>query len=99
MSGSQPPTRPDAAVRPGADGAAPGLSSPGRVVLTLEDLLWFKTSQDQEGRLTLGLLELSRHSIGVLVDDNGESLGLRLTRTEAQELHRALVAWLASTTG
>jgi hypothetical protein len=60
--------------------------------------LWFKTSQDEEGRLTLGLLECSREHIGVLVDDNGESLGLLLTRSEAQDLHRTLAGWLAGST-
>ena len=73
-------------------------ASPGRVVLTTDDLLWFKTSEDEEGRLTLGLLECSREAIGVLVDDNGESLGLLLSRAEAQDLHRTLVTWLAGTT-
>src|SRR3954468_19186307 len=72
--------------------------SPGRLVLTHDDLLWFKTSQDEEGRITLGLLECSREHIGVLVDDNGESLGLLLTRSEAQDLHRMLVAWLSGST-
>jgi hypothetical protein len=33
----------------------------------------------------------------MLVDDNGESLGLRLSRAEAQDLHRSLVTWLAHT--
>jgi hypothetical protein len=33
----------------------------------------------------------------VLVDDNGDSLGLLLSRAEAQDLHRSLVAWLADT--
>ncbi len=68
-----------------------------RVLLAADDLLWFKTSQDAEGRITLGLLECSPTSIGVLVDDNGESLGLRLSRAEAQDLHRSLVTWLAHT--
>jgi hypothetical protein len=68
-----------------------------RVVLAHDDLLWFKTSQDAEGRITLGLLACSPTSIGVLVDDNGESLGLRLSRAEAQDLHRSLVTWLAHT--
>jgi hypothetical protein len=71
-------------------------SRPSRVMLTHDDLLWFKTSEDEEGRITLGLLECSPGSIGVLVDDNGESLGLRLSRAEAQDLHRSLVAWLAN---
>jgi hypothetical protein len=62
-----------------------------------DDLLWFKTSQDAEGRITLGLLDCSPNSIGVLVDDNGEALGLRLSRAEAQDLHRSLVTWLART--
>lgn len=70
----------------------------GRVVLTHHDLLWFKTSEDEEGRITLGLLECSPGSIGVLVDDNGESLGLRLSRVEVQDLHRTLVTWLAGST-
>ena len=86
---------------PGAtDDARPPQSTPdpaARVVLAYDDLLWFKTSQDAEGRITLGLLACSPHSIGVLVDDNGESLGLRLSRAEAQDLHRSLVTWLAHT--
>jgi hypothetical protein len=69
----------------------------GRIVLTHDDLLWFKTSEDAEGRITLGLLACSPESIGVLVDDNGESIGLRLSRAEAQDLHRSLVTWLADT--
>ena len=80
------------------DDARPPQSAPdpaARVVLAYDDLLWFKTSQDAEGRITLGLLECSPHSIGVLVDDNGESLGLRLSRAEAQDLHLSLVTWLA----
>ena len=75
----------------------PRAASPGRLVLTQDDLLWFKTSQDAEGRITLGLFECSPHGIGVLVDDNGEALGLRLSRAEAQDLHRSLVTWLAHT--
>ena len=81
--------------------AAPPLSrgtSPGRLVLTHDDLVWFKTSQDEEGRITLGLLVCCREHIGVLVDDNGESLGLLLTRSEAQDLHRTLVGWLSGST-
>jgi hypothetical protein len=87
------------AIDPGEDAddlapeSAPG--RPSRVMLTHDDFLWFKTSEDTEGRITLGLLECSPRSIGVLVDDNGESLGLRLSRAEAQDLHRSLVAWLA----
>jgi hypothetical protein len=95
-------TRPDAVPAVGRDDAtrpaAPSATSPaGRVVLALDDLLWFKSSEDDEGRITLGVLACSRESIGVLVDDNGESLGLRLTRTEVQDLNRTLVAWLAAT--
>jgi hypothetical protein len=70
---------------------------PARVMLTPDDLLWFKTSQDEEGRLTLGLLACSPTSIGVLVDDNGDALGLRLSRSEAQDLNRTLMTWLAGT--
>ena len=84
----------------GNDDTRPPQSTPdpaARVVLTHDDLLWFKTSQDAEGRITLGLLACSPTSIGVLVDDNGESLGLRLSRAEAQDLHRSLVTWLAHT--
>src|SRR4051794_33764631 len=92
------------AVDPGQDGEdddrpppqrTPDLASP--VVLTHEDLLWFTTSEDPEGRITLGLLACSPTSIGVLVDDNGESLGLQLSQAEAQDLHRSLVTWLATT--
>jgi hypothetical protein len=103
MSRTRPSaSRSDGVVAPPAPGTAlppaRAAATPGRVVLTHDDLLWFKTSQDDEGRLTLGLLECSRESIGVLVDDDGEALGLLLTRAEAQDLHRALVAWLAGTT-
>jgi hypothetical protein len=88
------------AIDPGEDAddlapeSVPG--RPSRVMLTHDDLLWFKTSEDDEGRITLGLLECSPRSIGVLVDDNGDSLGLRLSRAEAQDLHRSLVVWLAN---
>ncbi|SDM23124.1 hypothetical protein SAMN05660642_01943 [Geodermatophilus siccatus] len=85
---------------PAADETRPPQSTPdpaARVVLAHDDLLWFKTSEDAEGRITLGLLACSPTSIGVLVDDNGESLGLRLSRAEAQDLHRSLVTWLAHT--
>ena len=67
------------ALDPGEDDAPPTGSAPepvARVVLTHDDLLWFKTSQDAEGRITLGL---------------------RLSRAEAQDLHRSLVTWLAGT--
>jgi hypothetical protein len=86
---------------PGAGHDAPSpVSTPdpiARILLTHDDLLWFKTSEDAEGRITLGLLECSPASIGVLVDDNGASIGLRLSRAEAQDLHRSLVTWLAHT--
>ncbi|MGY1683785.1 hypothetical protein [Geodermatophilus sp. SYSU D01176] len=89
------------AVDPGEDDdAGPPQSTPdpvARVVLAHDDLLWFKISEDAEGRITLGLFECSQNSIGVLVDDNGEALGLRLSRVEAQDLHRSLVTWLANT--
>jgi hypothetical protein len=68
-----------------------------REMLTYDDLLWFKTSQDSEGRITLGLLECRPYRIGVLVDNKGESLGVRRSRAEAQDLHRSLVTWLAHT--
>jgi hypothetical protein len=72
-------------------------AAPPRIMLTHDDLLWHKTSEDHEGRLTLGLLACSPRAIGVLVDDNGESLGLRLSRAEAEDLHRTLGTWLAGT--
>jgi hypothetical protein len=78
---------------PGEDDDAPS----ARIMLTHDDLLWHKTSEDAEGRITLGLLACSPGSIGVLVDDNGQSLGLRLSLAEAQDLQRTLVAWLAGT--
>jgi hypothetical protein len=87
-------------VDPGENGDAPLPAStpdpPARIVLTVDDLLWHKTSEDHDGRITLGLLASPR-SIGVLVDDNGQSLGLRLSRAEAEELQQALVTWLAAT--
>jgi hypothetical protein len=86
---------------PGEDHDAPSPASTpdptARILLTRDDLLWSKTSEDAEGRITLGLLECSPESIGVLVDDNGQSIGLRLSRAEAQDLHRSLVTWLAHT--
>jgi hypothetical protein len=88
------------AVDPGEDDDGQPASTPdpaARVMLTQDDLLWFKTSDDAEGRITLGLLECSPQSMGVLLDDNGKSLGLRLSRSEAQDLHRSLVTWLADT--
>src|SRR3712207_9037121 len=56
------------------DVARPPQSTPdpaARVVLAHDDLLWFNTSQDAEGRIPLGLLECSPHRLGELVDDNG----------------------------
>jgi hypothetical protein len=90
----------DEVARGAGEDAPPPASTPDqptRVMLTHDDLLWFKTSDDEEGRLTLGLLACSPTSIGVLVDDNGDALGLRLSRSEAQDLHRTLVRWLAGT--
>jgi hypothetical protein len=88
------------AVDPGEDDdALPPASAPelaSRVMLTHDDLLWFKTCEDFEGRITLGLLECSPESIGVLVDDDGESRGLRLSLAEVQDLHQSLVTWLAN---
>src|SRR4051794_3236476 len=55
-------------------------------MLTQDDLLWFESSEDAEGPISLGLVECSPRSIGVLVDDNGEPLGLQLSRAEAQDL-------------
>jgi len=78
--------------------AAPSQPLPRpRLALTLDDLLWFKTSDDHEGRITVGLLACPARSIAVLVDDDGEAQGLRLSRSEAQELHTSLVTWLAGT--
>jgi hypothetical protein len=73
-------------------------TAPTRILVTLDDLLWFTSSEDQDGRITLGLLDGPRESIGVLVDDNGESRGLLLSRAEVQALHRTLVSWLAGGT-
>jgi hypothetical protein len=44
-----------------------------------------------------GSSDPGRPSADVLVDDDGESIGLRLSRAEAQDLHRSLVTWLAHT--
>jgi hypothetical protein len=88
------------AIGPGEDDPLPSESTPelvSRVKLTYDHLLWSKTSEDVEGRITRGVLECSSGSIGVLVDDNGDSLGLRLCRAEAQDLHRSLITWLANT--
>ena len=84
--------------RPADDATAASRPHPqSRLILTLDDLQWFKTSEDEEGRITVGLLACSPTAIAVLVDDDGDARGLRLSRGEAQELHMSLVTWLAST--
>src|SRR5690349_18097291 len=77
--------RPRALPAPASRATPPIPDEPSRVVRTHADLLWFKTSNDDEGRITLGLLPCPPDGIGVLVDDDGESLGLRLSREEAQD--------------
>jgi hypothetical protein len=61
MARSQPlATPPSRSASPPVRRAA----SPGRLVLTHDDLLWFMTSQDEEGRITLGVLPRTHRRAG-----------------------------------
>jgi hypothetical protein len=62
------------------------------------DLVWSMMGKDDEGRLTLGLVRSPPEELDVLVDDHDRLVGLRLSRHQAQEMHRAVVTWLADPT-
>jgi hypothetical protein len=62
------------------------------------DLVWSMMGKDDEGRLTLGLVRCPPQELAVLVDDHDRLVGLRLSRRQAQEMHRAVVTWLADPT-
>jgi hypothetical protein len=62
------------------------------------DLVWSMTGDDGEGRLTLGLVRCPPQDLAVLVDDHQRLVGLRLSRSQAQAMHRAVVGWLADPT-
>jgi hypothetical protein len=50
------------------------------------------------GRLTLGIVRYPPQELAVLVDDHNRLVGLRLSRRQTQERHRAVVTWLADPT-
>jgi hypothetical protein len=62
------------------------------------DLVWSTMGKDDEGRLTLGFVRSPPEELAVLVDDHDRLVGLRLSRRQAQEMHRAVVTWLADPT-
>jgi hypothetical protein len=62
------------------------------------DLVWSMMGRDDEGRLTLGFVRSPPEELAVLVDDHDRLVGLRLSRSQAQEMHRAVVTWLADPT-
>jgi hypothetical protein len=62
------------------------------------DLVWSLMGKDDEGRLTLGFVRSPPEELAVLVDDHDRLVGLRLSRSQAQEMHRAVVTWLADPT-
>jgi hypothetical protein len=62
------------------------------------DLVWSMIGKDDEGRLTLGIVRCPPQELAVLVDDHNRLVGLRLSRRQAQEMHRAVVTWLADPT-
>lgn len=61
-----------------------------RSMLRREDLLWHKGAEDGEGVITLGLLQAPAGQLGVLMDVDGEAVGVRLDRPEVQGLRDAL---------
>jgi hypothetical protein len=68
------------------------------VIESRGDLVWSMMGKDDEGRLTLGLVRSPPEALAVLVDDHDRLVGLRLSRRQAQEMHRAVVTWLADST-
>jgi hypothetical protein len=52
------------------------------------DLVWSMMGKEDEGRLTLGLVRCPPQELAVLVDDHDRLVGLRLSRRQAQEMHR-----------
>lgn len=69
-----------------------------RLMLRRDELLWAKFDPDDpEGVITLGLLPEIDGQLGVLVDDNGIAIGLRLDRVEVQGLRDAITNHLVAT--
>lgn len=68
-----------------------------RLMLRRDELLWAKSGDDDEGIITLGLLPEEGGQLGVLVDDNGIALGVRLDRHEVQSLRDAITCHLVAT--
>lgn len=72
-------------------------SPAARVMLHHEDLVWSKAADDDQGPITLGLLACPGGQLGVLMDDCGEAVGVRLDRFEVQDLRDALGRHLVDT--
>lgn len=85
--------RPVVASPPPARPAAPT----ARMVFRTDELLWHKPTSDAEGTLTLGLLAYPGGQLGVLVDQDGSAVGVRLDRTEVQEMRDAITRHLVAT--
>jgi len=68
------------------------------MTLAASDFLWGLSVADQEGEITLALSPFPNRSLGVFVDVDGEAVGVRLDRHEAQGLRQALTVWLCETT-
>lgn len=86
VDASPPPARPAAPTAPTA-----------RVMFRTDELLWHKPTSDAEGTLTLGLLAYPGGQLGVLVDQDGSAVGVRLDRIEVQEMRDAITRHLVAT--
>lgn len=67
-----------------------------RLMLRRDELLWCKSGEDPEGVITLGLRSEPAGQLGVLMDDNGIAIGVRLDRFEVQGLRDALTVHLVA---
>lgn len=82
---------------PAAEVPAVGPVLETRLMLRRDELLWAKSDPDDpEGIITLGLLSEAGGQLGVLVDDNGIAIGLRLDRVEVQSLRDAITNHLVA---
>lgn len=68
-----------------------------RLMLRRDELLWAKSGDDDEGVITLGLMAAPEGQLGVLMDDNGIAIGVRLDRREVQALRDAVTCHLVDT--
>lgn len=72
-------------------------AEPPRRVLRADELLWHKGAGDDDGVITLGLLPEPGDQLGVLMDVDGDAVGVRLDRREVQGLRDALTNHLVAT--